>query len=829
MKKYILLLAGLTLTFLLQANNPIQSQALSEQNIPDENEEYVPFSFQDEKIIDIINKIAALENINIILPEKLESLQTKINFSLNDRIPLSRAWSILQTLLDMAGFLLIPKGEMWILKTKEELYSSPLPFWGGTMALDCLPDTDEPIRFLYPFININIADQTGRARADLQAIFNNLLQGTESKFIFDERSNSVLLTGSSIRIKSVMAMVQELDKTGFRESISVLPLEYADPKTVVEILNKLIPGAEDKEYSFMLPQARGQKSTFFSRSTRIVPMKISNAVVIMGKIESVDKVIDFIKTYIDKPLTKERVFHLRRLNYLSAEETAPVLMSLIKQKGSEQSSGGKDDFLAGVIIIAEKVQKLTEKERKLQETDISKATSGSQTKEETALVTGGNNLIVAARENDWILIEQIIDQIDRPQLQVAFEVVIADITYTDEKSLQAQLRGLGINLNTPNQIKWQSSLISPEPILNYTDSTKTTINSSRGLNSDLSQQLSSSQAGEDVTFFMPQGTSVLEYKDANGIGAILAALKSYSRATILSQPFIVTSNHQQANIEFVRQKLGEGSADQTSTGGPVIINNSQLDASLSILLLPQISISNEINLQIKVSANEFVGDTSTRTLRVIHTNANIYDKELLVLGGLTRTDTSDTSIETPLLSKIPIVGNLFRKRSGKINRDMLLIFISPTIIRPLLSGGTDIYTKNKERILKANLVDSGENFENLKDPVYRLFFPESAFYARSSAESLSNFARPDTSRYASQKTTELTLDKQEESEEPSKIENQEGAPSEEKNLNEIQKPIAQAKPEKKAANKDPGLKEKLSGKQNPFKKQDTKAAQTVVQ
>ncbi|MBT4856256.1 hypothetical protein HOM50_04405 [bacterium] len=706
-----------------------------------EESETISFDIQHEKLMDIIVRLSAKRNINIIFPEKQDGLQVKVFFPLAERISPQRAWEFLETFLNMSGFIITPHAEDFIIVPSKEIDITPLPLWGGNFSPSTLPDNDEPIRYIYSFVNINIAENNS-TKANLQSIFKDMLPGSDSKALFDAKSNSVLITGSASKIKGVMNIVQELDITGFRESIEVLPLRHAQASVVVQIINKLIPDAEGNRF-YPMPQ-QTQRTTFFSKNTRVVSIPSSNSVAIMGKVESVDRVSKFIHKYLDsEPKTNKNILHIKHLNNLNAEEFAPELVNLIKHKmpGDQSTGKSKDDLLSGVIIVAQKADQSSSQQAKLKETAIGKQIGGSvDLTQEKLAGSSGNNLVIAAKERDWKMIESIIDQLDRPQLQVAFEVLIAEITLSDLKELEAQIRGSQAVCDPPPVAKWQSSQITT-PVLNYEKDSSgaytDTLDSAQGIDSNLLPVPAGDTTHPGLTniaSIASAGQTILSYKSTNGILGILQMISQYKRSTILSQPFLVTSNHQQASIDLVTEKLANGSADTASTGGPITVNSQKLDAALSVALYPHISISNSINLQILVQANEFLDGSSTRTIRAITTNANIEDKEVLVLGGLTQVTTENTQSGTPVLSSIPIVGNLFKKRTKDYDRSVLLIFISPTIIRPLLSGGVNSFTQTKTSALKGEILSAGENFESMNNPVSRIVFP----YAHYMPENFNN-------------------------------------------------------------------------------------------
>jgi type IV pilus assembly protein PilQ len=52
----------------------------------------------------------------------------------------------------------------------------------------------------------------------------------------------------------------------------------------------------------------------------------------------------------------------------------------------------------------------------------------------------------------------------------------------------------------------------------------------------------------------------------------------------------------------------------------------------------------------------------------------------VVLGGVLEESMSTANVSTPGMSKIPVLGNLFKSKDTKVEKNELLIFIRPKII-----------------------------------------------------------------------------------------------------------------------------------------------------
>jgi hypothetical protein len=73
------------------------------------------------------------------------------------------------------------------------------------------------------------------------------------------------------------------------------------------------------------------------------------------------------------------------------------------------------------------------------------------------------------------------------------------------------------------------------------------------------------------------------------------------------------------------------------------------------------------------------------------------------------------------LSKIPLIGWLFKRRRKAADKTDLTVFITPTIILPRTRGGISQYTKDYVQLAQRYSAEA-ELFDGLRDPITRFFF-----------------------------------------------------------------------------------------------------------
>ena len=68
---------------------------------------------------------------------------------------------------------------------------------------------------------------------------------------------------------------------------------------------------------------------------------------------------------------------------------------------------------------------------------------------------------------------------------------------------------------------------------------------------------------------------------------------------------------------------------------------------------------------------------STKNLR---TKLLIKDGGVAMIGGINKTESTASEDGVPVLSKLPFIGNLFKSKTDKKNKDQLYIFLAPRVL-----------------------------------------------------------------------------------------------------------------------------------------------------
>ncbi|MCE5194002.1 MAG: type IV pilus secretin PilQ [Nitrospiraceae bacterium] len=193
------------------------------------------------------------------------------------------------------------------------------------------------------------------------------------------------------------------------------------------------------------------------------------------------------------------------------------------------------------------------------------------------------------------------------------------------------------------------------------------------------------------------------YGGAIGIGLLaknivldlqLSALEVQGNAKILSSPKVMVLDNQEATISSGTQILipttttvgtsvGTGGSTGTSTG-TTTTGVTEKEATLRLTVTPRVLDNNQISLKISAKREEFdfsraVLGIPPKVSRETQTAVIVKNGETIVIGGIFTETGSEGESGVPLLSKIPLIGWLFKKETSSKIRTELLIFITPQI------------------------------------------------------------------------------------------------------------------------------------------------------
>ena len=643
-----------------ERNAQAQPQTPQEQNVqaklqtPKLNDDLQgPFFIVDETPANTVKILEALTGQVAIMAPNLPNV--KINFSTSGKLTRSEAIIAFKSLLAANGIAIIPLGEKFFKATPVAGSNSQAPELITGSAKDISPSQALYTK-LYELKYIDIEGFNASVLKFLSA------DAIASLAIFPQK-NAFILSDTLLNHQRIETLLSKLDTpTRINEDIGVIMLKNMS--------------AEDLKRRFATLKSEILRK-YFDRTT-IEADERTNQVIIAtarGNLKNITDIIE--KLDVDaQPLTKSEVFYIR---HGEAKDIESVLNSIVK--GQKAAAKNAQSAKVAAANTANRMNRIANAQNRgtgaaRLPTNITADPTGAalQFSDYITIVADerSNSVVVYGTPTDLKQIGDIIDKIDVVLAQVKIDVIITEVTLTDNQTSGLSSFGLGY-----------STLPDADGKKGWTGNT--------------------TMAALDGTETSPFTLSIDEY----GFNSVFSVASQNNNIKILSAPSIVTTHNKEATINVSEtQALITQTTSIETTDYPQTKNTVEWkDIGIILEVKPLIGENGVVQMEIKqtvesVVRTQIINDISQPVIgkREAESFVSAKSGETVVLAGLQQTKANKTDGEVFLLSDIPLIGNIFKPESEKTERTELIIFIRPTML----------HSQHYSKIIKENEITSKE-------------------------------------------------------------------------------------------------------------------------
>ncbi len=170
--------------------------------------------------------------------------------------------------------------------------------------------------------------------------------------------------------------------------------------------------------------------------------------------------------------------------------------------------------------------------------------------------------------------------------------------------------------------------------------------------------------------------------------AQLSAMITNTNSKILARPSVQIIDNGEGSV-FIGNTVSVEL--QTSTGlGAQTTSIASFPVGIILLISPRISPDGNVTMHVNpvistITSIDADGIPQTQS-READTTVVVKDGDTIILGGLIQDQDSKTVSEVPYLSKLPIIGELFKNRSHTRNRTDIIVSLTPHILRDKPEG-----------------------------------------------------------------------------------------------------------------------------------------------
>jgi general secretion pathway protein D len=626
---------------------PSVSSVNPAKNIPP-GEELVTIDFPEPTAIkDIIKAVAQWTGKNFILGQGVSS-SARVAIISPQQITKEEAYQAFLSALNVAGFTTVDTGRVVkIIPTRQATSSNIKTFYGSSWA----PMTDEIITQIIPLSYIDAQTVARQLRSILR----------ESNAVPFPTTNSLIVSDTGHKIRRLLEIIKLLDVKGNQPQVAIVPILYTDANDIAKKIQDIFGRAG----------SRGGASLYLQK---VIVDERTNSTILIGPPKGLDDVARLIKR-LDRPLDEEAQqagIHVRPLEYADAQKLAATLQSLTQSSASRSNSRLRTPVATRRLTTPNG----TDPTRNGEGGDINAVADLGNVKITADVAT--NALIIQGSSAAYREVDNIIRLLDQKKAQVYIEADIIDVNVG--KGLEiggSAFAGLPTSSSDPYAFPygWKPAAVGGFSALSNSSSV-------------------TSQQAATLFSAIPQravfGVLAKEpIEIVNGLkitpGAFIFALKNDSNANVLQTPSMLVQDNQEAEFNATEKEIVFVQETNAQTG-TASQKPESIDAELSLKIKPQITKSDEVNMDLNLKADSFgrrdaSGKPAQTVKRSFNSKVSVQDSQTIVISGLQKDIEIESFSKVPLLGDIPILGWLFRDSNTTRQKTNLMIFLTPYVIR----------------------------------------------------------------------------------------------------------------------------------------------------
>jgi len=524
----------------------------------------------------------------------------------------------------------------------------------------------------------------------------------------DQARNVLLIQGTALERQSAIDVVSTFDVEWLRnQSVGVYPLKSTQPETMIRELERIFESSEGGQGQGVI---------------RFEPISRMNAVMVVAKSPKLlGRATQWVQR-LDRTDTTGNALRTYRLRYGNAQQVAKVLNEIFVGRSGTQDTPA-NQIAPGTTAAQSRLDALSNSSSGATSASTSTSASsvtgspattgaagrgsnpisaafesfsgrnGDEKANDTSALTSGNigrglfpnvritadtannSIVIFSNQEDFRIIEHAVHDIDTPQLQVAIEATVAEVTLTDalQFGIQNFLKSSDVGLGSD---KGSVGMISTPATSNTSTTTDT---------SGVSTAAQIAQAAF-LQRVLP-GFNLLLGPEAQP-RMILSALSTITDVKVLSSPSLVALDNQPALLEVGDEiPVTTSSATLLTNSSTPVVNTIDMRSTGVILkVLPRIHANGTVQLEIEQEISNVVNPdvqtlTPTISQRRIHSTVSVTSGQTVLLGGLISEQTNQTKAGIPGLNQIKYLGDILGSTTKSRTRSEIIVFIRPQVIR----------------------------------------------------------------------------------------------------------------------------------------------------
>jgi general secretion pathway protein D len=693
------------------------------------SQDLITMNFQNVDIPVLAKFISEITGKNFVLDE---SVRGKVSIISPTKVTPAQAFSIFQSVLQLKGFTTVAAGSIIKIVPARDVRQS------AELTESQVPGDLHGDQYVTRMVKLQNAD-AGSVMAVIQPMVSH--DGLIAAFPQD---NTLIITDGAYNVQRLLRIIGSLDVQSMRHNVAVIPLKLAYADDLAAQIEKIMSARESSEHGgggnfarpgvgVVAPSAQGGSTNF-----SVVPDERTNSLIVLASPIEMREIKDLVEKMDIRSPTQNGRLHVYHLKYAPASEMVQVLDGLLGGSGGPQTlspATGRNSLGRGSSLGSSSGSSFgsgfgglggggsggygggggfggggfgggggggfggggigSSAMGGMGSMGGSRGGSAANAGPSTAS-TGGNksadfsnpvnitadpatnSLVISAAPQDYETLQTVIDQLDVPRVQVFVQAIIVEVSVQRTKDIGVSFQsasGISNSILGLGQLNFgtlQNAIGNPLGLTGL----------GLGLASGKTCSIPVSSSATGTT-----GTTAGTVTAPCDI-ALMTALQTDIHSNVLSAPTLLTADNEEAMI-VVGQNLPFVGSSAANAGLPGQIFNSvdRQNVGITLDIVPQVSQGEYVKLDMYEEVSNVVNGTQnntlgpTTTIRSASTTVLVQNHRTAVIGGLLSSETDNGRQGVPFISDIPVLGNLFSQNSRDAQKQNLLVFLTPHIVR----------------------------------------------------------------------------------------------------------------------------------------------------
>jgi len=605
---------------------------------PPQGDNYIILNFDNADLRDVISTVSSITKENFILSPGVDA---RITIHSATKIPVREVLSVFVSVLEANGLAIVKSGDFYKVVLSTTTKQKPLEVRKGSDAESIPSDViDKPLTQIVPVEYVPV----GEISSVLQPMISPY-----GSIIPNVRNNLLIINDVASNLKRLLSILKELDVDAFQNTrMAFFQPKYSDVKVLSEELTSILNALN-----------LGKEGT-----VALVPIERINSVVVFSSSPSLLKSVEGWIKKLDEEISTGQTIFIYPVQNVKAKDIEEILKTLYM---GEEGTQSKVSTEVKALPAGQRQAQTAPTARTLPKSDESAGGS----KVEIATFEPTNSLVILAAPGIFREIKETIQKLDIYPQEVLIEVLIAEVTLTDTDKFGIQWSAL------------QS--VSIEGDSSFTGRVQSSSGSSDAASLSalpaIAPVLAGGSAGISYVLFKP-----------DRLVAMIHALASKGKVDVLSSPRLLVRNQEEASIEVgsdIPTSSSTTQAADTTTISTLTQNIEYKTVGIKLKIKPSINNEKTVVLDIEQEVSDQLSNVTVGqagytypsfSTRKTKTSVVVPDKQGIVIGGIMKEKKDKSYQGVPLLSSIPLLGNLFRYTVNTSSKTELIMILTPHVV-----------------------------------------------------------------------------------------------------------------------------------------------------